>query len=85
MDLQHIKQVTKEDPPDAASAIVVKSMHPDERFVILAEAIELIDRSVKLFSKLCDPGERRCIGFENWSSLLKIEMEMAQFVRKLRV
>lgn len=86
MDLQHIKQTIKTDESlEDICAIKVRAMGPDERSIFLTEAVDLIDRCQKLYLKIGDPAERRCIHFENWSTLMKLDIAMAQFIRKLRV
>lgn len=85
MDLAHIKQTIKEEPIEDICAIKVRAMGGDERLVVLQEAVELIDRATKLNSLITDPAEQRRISFDNWSGLMKLDMQMAQFLRKLRV
>lgn len=78
MDLQHIKQIIKKVDLVEGSAVGAKHS-------ILTEAVDLIEQSTKLMGRLADPAEQRRISFDNWTGLLKLEMEMAQFIRKLRV
>lgn len=72
-----------EDPitTDEVASLIKKSVETG----FLIDAIRLIEETHGLIDRITDPHHQRYINHENWVKLLKIEMQMDKFLRKLKV
>lgn len=76
--VKHEDEVADEKPP-------IKALGSNEIHNVLFNAVELLDKAQTILEEATDPALQRRIPFDLWNKILRCEMDIAVFLKRIRV